>query len=497
MNATRVSSRAGRRSGLTLIAMLLWGCTPAPASEITLIVTGTLNGGNDYLGIFGMGRIMPAGTPYTLVYTFDDSKGQATQPGCSGSGIGGAHQNSPGIAVLTIAGKSYTFGRRPDAISKAWRLTASGCSTSEIGMEIGEGQFPLFSNVSIRIAPQGAQSLTQNSDWRSALSVSNVYARNTYNSFMIWRPGNNMISTQSYLSVSSVTVSGPKAARPIELRATAPAPKPVNPQPNPPVALRPVSGAPASTIYVMSTIRGNKITAYGADGKPSGPRMGCACTSIAVDAAGKIYATNNWRETFLMFLPDGTKITPSLRVGGGSVTLDADGTIYLLDGDAAGAVIKGFTPTGTPTGLVIHTKTRAASGLARDASGRFYVAFRNINVVKPYDAMGQPTTPTLSAGLTAAKAVAVGPDGRIYVANALSVATFLPNGQRTAPTITSRNSEGGFAEPSALAVDAGGWIYVGYYSVGWRHGKAEVYGPDGALKTTFLTEEGVRGIAVH
>jgi hypothetical protein len=80
------------------------------------------------------------------------------------------------------------------------------CSDSEIGISITEGRFPLEMGVSIRISPKmGTRSLTQEKDWRKPISLSNVYARNTYNEFGITRPGNNVAGTQSYLSVSSVT----------------------------------------------------------------------------------------------------------------------------------------------------------------------------------------------------------------------------------------------------------------------------------------------------
>jgi hypothetical protein len=218
MNATRVSIPAARRPGklLTAAFLLLTAFRPAKAAEITITVTGTLAGGNDYFGVFGMGRSMPAGTPFTLIYTIDDSVGGPMYPGsCPNamSGTSGAREHSPVTAVLTVARKSYEFGRRPDAKSSAWRYIATGCSQSEIGINITEGRAPLEMGISIRINPnQGAKSLTQDGDWRKAISLSNFYARNTFNSFAIRRPGNNMGGTQSYLVVKSLTVSGPQKA---------------------------------------------------------------------------------------------------------------------------------------------------------------------------------------------------------------------------------------------------------------------------------------------
>jgi hypothetical protein len=211
MNTTRVSISAARKLGklLTAMLLLLTACMPNQGAETTITVTGTLNGGHDYLGIFGLGPNMHAGTPYTLVFTIDDTKGGEMRQACplAGTGISGFGQNNPVTGILTINGKSYEFGRRPDVRSKAWRNVASVCSDSEIGIRITEGRFPLEMGVSIRISPNmGTRSLTQEKDWRKPISLTNVYARNTYNEFGITRQGNNMGGTQSYLSVSSVTV---------------------------------------------------------------------------------------------------------------------------------------------------------------------------------------------------------------------------------------------------------------------------------------------------
>src|ERR1035438_998062 len=156
MNATRVSKSAGLRLGMILTAMLLMvSCLPANGSEAVITVTGTLSGGRDDYGIFGMGRSMPKGTlytsglfgmgrsmpkgtPYTIVFTFDGTKAKGMPAGCPGSGsrIVGGGQASPGTAVLTINGKSYEFGHKPDARSKTWRSIATLCSDSEIGVAV-------------------------------------------------------------------------------------------------------------------------------------------------------------------------------------------------------------------------------------------------------------------------------------------------------------------------------------------------------------------------
>jgi len=217
MNTIRVPISAGLKLGLVLTAilMMMMFFRPATGPEVVVTVTGILYGGRDDFGIFGMGRVMPKGTPYTLIFTFDDTKGKPMPARCpgSGSGIVGSGQFSPATAVLTINDKSYGFGNKPDARSKTWRHTPSVCSESEIGIAVEEGPSSLASGVNIRIGPnRGDGPLTQDGDWRDALSLSRFNARSGENAFAIRRPWNYSAETMSYFSVDSITISGPQKA---------------------------------------------------------------------------------------------------------------------------------------------------------------------------------------------------------------------------------------------------------------------------------------------
>jgi hypothetical protein len=207
MNTKRVSVSAWLRSGMTITLMLLMAL--ALKAEVSITVTGTLAGGRDYLGIFGMGQAMPAGTPFKLVYSVDDTKGQKLwQQGCpnGGSGILGGGPYSPAKAVLTINGKSHEFGVRPDSRSSVWRSVPTRCSNSEIGMDITEGKWPIVSGVRIKLLPKQNRPLTTNGDWRGQLTLSEFYAPSMGNEFAITTPANNYTITSSHFLVSSVTV---------------------------------------------------------------------------------------------------------------------------------------------------------------------------------------------------------------------------------------------------------------------------------------------------
>src|ERR1039458_5711690 len=113
MNTTYISSGRTRHlpTGMPIVLFLL-AIGQMKAAEIVVTVTGDIFGGTgDALYLFGKVRNL-AGRPFTVVFTFDDTKGKPIPlAGCQGSatGIIGDGANSPGTAVLTIDGKSFTF----------------------------------------------------------------------------------------------------------------------------------------------------------------------------------------------------------------------------------------------------------------------------------------------------------------------------------------------------------------------------------------------------
>ena len=113
MNATRVSTPAGRRPGMTLTITLLMLTMfrQAKAADVVMTITGVLTGGWDQLGIFATGKEAQnmGAKPFTLVFTFDDSKGRAHAEKQSSS-LSGEGPQSGAKAVLSIGTGSFTFG---------------------------------------------------------------------------------------------------------------------------------------------------------------------------------------------------------------------------------------------------------------------------------------------------------------------------------------------------------------------------------------------------
>lgn len=185
--STRSVFSARRKPGmaLTIAVLLLAMVRPARAKEVVITITGVLGGGYDQLHMFGVGTKLRGnggwdikGQPFTLVFIFDDSKGKPVDSKCgkSGSGLEGGGKDSPGKAVLTIAGVSYTFGDKK-GFSHIWRDTASSCSDSIFMANVEESVriLQFAPQVDVRIVPgKGSRTLSQNPDWRAPLSVTNV-----------------------------------------------------------------------------------------------------------------------------------------------------------------------------------------------------------------------------------------------------------------------------------------------------------------------------------
>jgi sugar lactone lactonase YvrE len=253
----------------------------------------------------------------------------------------------------------------------------------------------------------------------------------------------------------------------------------------------------AQTIYVLSCEYGSGVNAFAPDGtvlKKLIPLGGAACTGMAVDKAGRFYVGiggdhNNVR----IFDPDGKQIGAwSLGIGVNGLATGPDGKIYV----AGGSMIKSFNPDGSPGGLVINRGFEgAATGIAVDSAGNIYVA--SIAGVSRYDSSGKPIGKMFRVPHDYPGCIGVGPDGKYYSGWEVPVATFLPSGVQTQPTMKVP-LVGVRPRPTAITVGKDGKIYVGYYTIGFGKAMVAVFEPDGKMAgKAFATGGGVRGIAVR
>lgn len=204
MNARSVSNRARRLSGqMLIVAAVMFVPAFARGNDVVITVRGTLAGGPDGLRIFGLGRYLPKGTPFTLVAIFDDSKGSPSQRAATAAfwrGGTNGHRIAPVMAVLTINGRVHKFRSDTKANSDAWYVFRSSCSGSEIAFAVVEES----SAVGVKLAPP--KPLAQVLDCRSPASVSNAFGTNSLTGFIIGRL-NDARETRSMFNVQSVVVS--------------------------------------------------------------------------------------------------------------------------------------------------------------------------------------------------------------------------------------------------------------------------------------------------
>jgi 6-phosphogluconolactonase (cycloisomerase 2 family) len=240
---------------------------------------------------------------------------------------------------------------------------------------------------------------------------------------------------------------------------------------------------------------------------------------IAVDASGKIYVANDISNTAGAGItsaggyitvyaanPSGTlnevplaTITPAVAQTGGvlpgfpaAITLDSSGQIYLATGDygaGGGGTVLVFpanpsgTTTETPIGT-INTVGFAFTSIALDTARRIYVvnpfpaanapAELNVFAANPVGTSNATPVATIngsSTGMDNPFGVALDASGQVYVANygdyapaISSITVYAANPIGTlneAPLATIAGSNTALVNPTSVAVDASGRIYVG------------------------------------
>jgi hypothetical protein len=155
-----------------LLTMLLLIMLPLRAAEITATITGVLTGGWDQLGIFATGTEAKnmSGKPFTLVFTFDDARGNP-QADKGSSGLSGTSPQSPGKAVLTLGDGSFIFGGEKFSTWSVYR------SPTYMQIVVNERKGSLFNfapEVDVRIMPASGSRSSFGTDWKAPLSRSDI-----------------------------------------------------------------------------------------------------------------------------------------------------------------------------------------------------------------------------------------------------------------------------------------------------------------------------------
>jgi sugar lactone lactonase YvrE len=191
--------------------------------------------------------------------------------------------------------------------------------------------------------------------------------------------------------------------------------------------------------------------------------------AVAVDQRGKIYVLNSTfygsRGFVRTYRPDGLPTKPSFKTGVDptSIAVDANGKIYVSN-EGAGyhpkSSVTTYLPNGLPTTPTITREIHKPTSVAVGADGTIYVANvvpggpdgTGAGAVTTYGADGSGPVERFRTGPSYPNGVAVDALGKVYVAMshsgyAYAVKTYMPNGKRTSPTIRD-----GINEPSGIVI---------------------------------------------
>lgn len=217
------------RTGLFLAVLAFTG--KLQGSEITFTITGTVLGGVDQTGVFGFSPETPLnGQPFLLVYRFNDQRGSEGTLNFNGvpyeSSITGTDSQSPGTAVLSIHGISFTFGELPakyagttvsSTAKRAIRLTgASGSNYVEEDVKdsyFRPGGGAEVNYVDTRVSVETSRpAFTTEYDWRSSLTyiLSAEDSAGSAGSFLVRDETHLPASSGAYgqLKMHTITING-------------------------------------------------------------------------------------------------------------------------------------------------------------------------------------------------------------------------------------------------------------------------------------------------
>ncbi len=218
--------------GLFLIAAFLFFDNFAQAAQVRTLITGTFSQGTDNSGTFVpppyiYGNL--TGKAYTLVFEMDDDPKKSvpyygTWPASCANGVQNSGLNTPiQHAVLTVNGKSYTFGVRTATFisSNVYSLNATApqtqLSTHFYQTRLDSADLSLWGSEAAAVNIY-LYSIYKCRSWESAFSYALVPSKNDrYDgqvavSYRNLNSGATYTNFSAYMNVATVCVSGPIAS---------------------------------------------------------------------------------------------------------------------------------------------------------------------------------------------------------------------------------------------------------------------------------------------
>jgi DNA-binding beta-propeller fold protein YncE len=234
------------------------------------------------------------------------------------------------------------------------------------------------------------------------------------------------------------------------------------------------------------------------EGKQTDPDIrigGIGCTGITVDSMGRILVTSVGPNGGVAAYDEHGNGSQFIHTGTASaIAIDKEHIIHLLLAvNLHMYLIRHYRADGSPINGQMVIRGDNLDSIAVDAAGKLYTLSQANSKVRMFEPNGYELVQSIKTGLTP-RAIAITPDGKIYVANWITVSCYRPDGMMDHPTLSHANPDGGFDNPSALTVDQAGEIYVGYYN-----GLVAILDKDGKPKGDPFkaVEDEIRGIAVR
>ncbi len=456
-NACHSQAAPAKRVGIrrVLSAMVIAGATlggvhAADASTVTTTVTGTMYSGYDTTGVFGPAGAYLTGLPFTLTFTFDDTKGAQTVSACEGvpclSYISSTATSNPGTAVLKIGSGTWTFGTlaNDQHSSKDFRSIQTGSTMSNVSLvaeDLGSGG---ADEAEVNLFPAAGTVLTTDYDWEDSFSASQFLPGSGYSTgFSIDVPvGGVQQSATGLFTPTSITVSGGSS------------------QGSGTTGLQFVPVTPcrvADTRNATGSFGGPELAA-GTSREFDIPQSACSIPSSAVAYSLNVTAVPSGPLGYLTLWPSG-QTQPTVS------TLNSDGRVK------ANAAI---TPAGTNGGVSVFVTN--ASHIILDIDGYFVPAgtasalgfypVTPCRVVDTRNANGSLGGPSLAANSSRDFPVqssncALPSDAKAYSLNVTAIPkgtlgylTMWPSGQ-TQPLVSTLNSPTGAVAANGAIVPAG------------------------------------------
>ena len=285
----------------------------------------------------------------------------------------------------------------------------------------------------------------------------------------------------------------------------------------------------ASAPLTVSTLAGQAGTSGTADGTGSAARFS-APADVAVDSAGTLYVADTANHTIRKITPIGVVTTlaglaggPGSADGGGSaaqfrhpsgLTVDGAGNTFVADTD--NDTIRKITPAGVVTTLAglagasgsadgagSAARFSGPSGLAVDSAGNLYVADTLNHTIRMVTAAGAVSALAGTAGASGSadgigaaasfygpQGLAIDGSGNLYVADtnnqtirkvviATRAVTTVAGQTGVSGATDGARAQGRFNDPSGVAVDSGGSLFVADTD---NHAIREI-APNGAVST--------------